>query len=414
MNKSTENRVAIIGAGAAGLTASVALQKKGYTDVTVFERADRVGGKCSTVEIESKKYELGAGIIAASNRVVMRLAREFAVPIERVDFKKSIQVNAEDGSVFPKKNIFQKGAFYQELFLKYRKLIRKHPNVIHSGLSNIDSDLYLPFEVWAKKHGVETVARELEGFFTGYGYGYLNKIPAVYVLKYYSWQTVQAFIKRQIYRFPNGIQHLWTAVAKKQNVFLHTNIKKIQRGDTIRITTETEEKEYDRLIITSPLDETVQYMDVSEEEKTLFSHIEYVDYRTIVCEIEGLPDVSGYVPGNYLKERAGHPVFWYHRHADSQIYTFYVLGDWEISDTRVTAYTRKCIEKLGGTLITVQKIIHWKYFPHVSSERMKEGYFDRLESLQAKRKTYYAGEVMNFSTVGLSSAYAEDLVEKFF
>ena len=37
-------RIAIIGAGMSGIAAVVKLRKAGYTDLTVYEKADRVGG----------------------------------------------------------------------------------------------------------------------------------------------------------------------------------------------------------------------------------------------------------------------------------------------------------------------------------------------------------------------------------
>ena len=40
----SQPRVAIIGAGMSGIAAVVKLRKAGYTDLTVFEKADRVGG----------------------------------------------------------------------------------------------------------------------------------------------------------------------------------------------------------------------------------------------------------------------------------------------------------------------------------------------------------------------------------
>ena len=40
----TQPRIAIIGAGMSGIAAVVKLRKAGYTDITVFEKADRVGG----------------------------------------------------------------------------------------------------------------------------------------------------------------------------------------------------------------------------------------------------------------------------------------------------------------------------------------------------------------------------------
>ncbi len=415
MKKNTPaSRIAIIGAGAAGLTAAELLRQKGYQNVTLFERAERVGGKCSTVEIDGRRHELGAGIIAEDNAVVVRLARQFGVRMERVDFSKRVQVHSEDGTVLPKKSIFYKSSFFKELLLTYRKLVRTHPNIIEPGLSQMDPDLCLPFAEWVKKHGLELLAQELEGFFTGYGYGYYKEVPAVYALKYYSWSTVQSFMKRQIYRFPDGIQHLWTSVAKQHDLILNTTISNIERGDQVTITTEKGARQFDALIIASPLDEALNYMDAAEQERELFSKILYVDYRTIACAVEGLPNLSGYVPGNYSRQRAGHPVFWYHRHADSTTYTFYVLGDWKISDQEVTQNTKELVEKMGGQVKKVHTIAHWKYFPHVSPEVMRGGYFDRLEARQGAQKTYYAGELLNFSTVGLTAAYSEQLINRYF
>ena len=37
-------KIAIVGAGMSGIAAVVKLRKAGYSDITVFEKADRVGG----------------------------------------------------------------------------------------------------------------------------------------------------------------------------------------------------------------------------------------------------------------------------------------------------------------------------------------------------------------------------------
>ena len=42
------------------------------------------------------------------------------------------------------------------------------------------------------------------------------------------------------------------------------------------------------------------------------------------------------------------------------------------------------------------------------------GYFDRLEALQGHDHTYYAGELLNFSSVDQSAWYAKTLIERFF
>ena len=56
-------RIAIIGAGAAGLAAGHRLRKVGYSHVHIYEKSSRVGGKCSTIDIEGRSYEMGAVVV---------------------------------------------------------------------------------------------------------------------------------------------------------------------------------------------------------------------------------------------------------------------------------------------------------------------------------------------------------------
>ena len=69
-------RIAIIGRRTRGFNRCVALKAEGYTAVRVFEKNDRVGGKCLTPTIDGHNYELGAVIVGATTyRVVNELIR---------------------------------------------------------------------------------------------------------------------------------------------------------------------------------------------------------------------------------------------------------------------------------------------------------------------------------------------------
>lgn len=56
----------------------------------------------------------------------------------------------------------------------------------------------------------------------------------------------------------------------------------------------------------------------------------------------------------------------------------------------------------------------WPYFPHVTSEVMQAGFYDRLEALQGQRKTFYVGGLLNFELVETIVEYSKSLVEKNF
>lgn len=53
-------KICIIGAGPAGLSAAVHLEKNGYTDYAILEREDHVGGKCHSPYHDGKRFEMGA------------------------------------------------------------------------------------------------------------------------------------------------------------------------------------------------------------------------------------------------------------------------------------------------------------------------------------------------------------------
>ncbi len=72
-------KIAIIGAGPAGLTAAETLKEKGYTNITLFEKDSTAGGKCCSMKYDGKWYELGAGIIVESNTVMWNLAKKFNI-----------------------------------------------------------------------------------------------------------------------------------------------------------------------------------------------------------------------------------------------------------------------------------------------------------------------------------------------
>ncbi len=70
-NGKSQPRIAIIGAGPAGLSAAWFLKQNGYRSVRVFEKADRVGGKCLTFPFDGRRFDLAAHEMLAGYGDVM-------------------------------------------------------------------------------------------------------------------------------------------------------------------------------------------------------------------------------------------------------------------------------------------------------------------------------------------------------
>lgn len=410
---SPNQRIAILGAGAAGLAAAEALKQKGYKHVTIFERTDHAGGKCLSENIDSKSYELGACVLTKNNTVPLHLAEKYKVPIEQANFDHSIIVDKE-GNPIPEGSLILKLKILWQLIFRYRPLLKKYKSLESPGFHNLDASQTIPFSQFAKENKITDLADVINLFLTGFGYSYTDQISTAYVLKYMNWKTIRAYIKKQAYIFPEGIQGLWTRVAKEHDVRFKAMITKISRADTVIIETKAGKEEFDTLILTTPLDETSSFMDLSAQEKVLFKKIVYLDYQTILCTLKNFPETGGYIPDNFTKERSGHPMFWYHRQAKTPIFSFYVLADESTSEKTVKKNLKKFVQQMGGEIESIHKFIHWKYFPHVDSKPLRDGFYDKLEGMQGKQHTYYAGELLSFACVGFTSEYAEDLVNRNF
>ncbi|UKI49140.1 MAG: NAD(P)-binding protein [Clostridium sp.] len=75
-------RIAIIGAGPAGITAAYYLEKNGFTNYEILEREDHVGGKCFSPYYKGKRYDMGAILGAPSYDVVQEMMKDCGIQID--------------------------------------------------------------------------------------------------------------------------------------------------------------------------------------------------------------------------------------------------------------------------------------------------------------------------------------------
>jgi cation diffusion facilitator CzcD-associated flavoprotein CzcO len=70
----SQPRIAILGAGPAGLSTAWFLKKLGYTDVLVLEKLGRIGGLACTINSGYKAFDLGANYITPAYWETWKLA----------------------------------------------------------------------------------------------------------------------------------------------------------------------------------------------------------------------------------------------------------------------------------------------------------------------------------------------------
>ncbi len=214
--------------------------------------------------------------------------------------------------------------------------------------------------------------------------------------------------------WPEGIQTVWQRLAHEHDVLLGVDIEQVVRGENVVVETAETRHVLDYLILACPLDNALSFLDATAEERDLFSRIRHTDYWVLLCEIEGLPQDIGFLPAHFTLENQGHFMLWYCRWPGSNLYTLYLLGDFQTSQDVLEATAAADLRRLGARLNEVRAARRWRYFPHVGTADMDAGFYDRLEALQGQRRTFYCGEIMSFSTLECSARYARELVDRFF
>ena len=406
-------RIGIVGAGASGLSAAYHLKQAGHTDVTVLEADRRVGGKCCSVTVGSRVYELGAVLGHRDYSATLELMDSVGIeggPLGGLHFYDL------DGrpTAFPQ--VRQVPHLAWQLLTHYAWLSRgRFRRVNRPGLAGLSGQLSEPFAEFAGHHGLGVMESAVATWFTGFGYGWFDEVPTAYVMKYLDLPMIEAsYLGNRRFSWPDGAESLWSRLAERYDVRTGAAVRRVTRSETVTVETDAGQFEFDELILTGPLDEAVRFLDADATERRLFSQIRYYEYDVLLCRITGLPPGGGAVPANFRHDRAGHPMIWYRREEDDPLCTVYVLGDGTQTLHQIEQTCAADIERLGGHLREVVATRRWRYFPHVTPEVMAAGYYDELEALQGTRHTYYAGEVMSFATIEHCIRYSRDLVERFF
>ena len=479
-------RIAIIGGGPAGLAAGRYLEQKGYQNYTIFERTDHVGGKCHSPSYHGKRYEMGA-IRGVPNYYAIQdirdwtgvkpdgpvLFRNYKYPDGRRDYR----WNTEEARKSPFKYFLKhpKDALHRK---KLQEQIRKFGKILETKYKGYDvtghigvaqgkyqgyaatpgrepvsgenpnlKDLYRPFDQFCKRNGCPLVTEVWVQPFTSFGYGFFDEIPAGYVLKYLDFKTRRNFVKINLWTWKDGTQSIYEALNAKLRhpAVLNSDITKVVRGDKVTITVNGKEEVFDKLIITCPLQVATEknplnnpttisldkWLDVTDEERALFSKIDYERYDTQAMTIEKgkYPDVSYYIVDNMVPERMGHVMVYYRRwvnEPDRPIVTYILRHhktynggkELDYEATLPLAYQdRKDFdcppEMVDGKPNVIYKFQPY-YFPHVYSEDYKDGWYDKVEARQGKNNTYYGGEIMSFGDRDETCEYSRDLVSRFF
>ncbi|KAI3705436.1 hypothetical protein L1987_75673 [Smallanthus sonchifolius] len=428
--------IAILGGGPSGLSAAYALAKLGYNNVTLLEKYHTVSGMCESADIEGKVYDLGGQVLAANSApTIFHLAKELESELEEMDSHKLALIDSSTG----KYEDIQVADDYVAVISLTLELQDKAKNSGRNGVHAISEFASEPVPEFLETKGLKSVPKSVAYGYTASGYGFVEDMPYAYIHEF-----TRTSMAGKIRRFKGGYMGFWQKLSKSLPVNIQCNtevlaIKRNASSVSVNIRNsigEVKTMEFDKVIISGALPFTNGkiyrsptyvspetdngVMDLSDLEKELFSKIETIDYYTTVMKIKGLDHlpVGFYYFAEFMNDPAtiGNPVAIQRFYADTDIYLLWSYGNAvDIKGPRVTALAIEVVNRMGGQVENVILQRRFKYFPHVSSQDMKEGFYDKMENeLQGQQNTYYVGGLVAFELTERNSSYAMNLVRKHF
>ncbi|WP_319429880.1 FAD-dependent oxidoreductase [Mycobacterium sp. RTGN5] len=415
-------KIAIIGAGVAGLTAAHRLRAKGYRDITVYERETSVGGKVCSYTHDGRAYELGALWSSPRYRIIGELAEQVAAT-RRPDRLPAVLNQGSTSSYARYLRDNHRPLDVGAALLKLARTLLRYPMIRKPTLTDLPPALCDDFDRFAGREGFQTLADVSASFFTGCGYLQNDRVPAIYLMK-----MMHLFIdvlivdvlglkNTRIEIFDNGWQELWKSVAKDFDVRCSSTITQITRHTengqtTTAITVDGATDVYDRLILASPLDRSHEFMDLRADEHELFSKIQTHRYKVSLIEATSLPHAS--VVDHVPRTMTGHVNLIARQHRDADVFTVYQQLEDVASEEGATELMLADVATMGARDAKVITAKTWSYFPHVSTGDIRAGFYESMSALQGRYGTYYAGSVMNMETVEHTAQFSVGLVDRCF
>ena len=426
-------RIAIVGAGPAGLSAAHHLREFGYDDVRVFEAESRVGGKCLSSIHRGVQFDLGARYAHYGYVDVRQLAEYHGV--EWSQAPSLVLASLDEGRIGKLGLPLRRDLATVEAAGRLARLLLEHRHLWHPGFLRFSPSLAVPATEWLSAQGLDALADTLLPAFTGYGYGYPDDLPAGYLLKMifhivarspldnarWAAQILQLADPGALSRLfdplvpKDGFEGLFAAVAARLDVQTGTPVVAVvPEEDAVIVSTPAGEESFDAVIL-AVAPSVIQRVVAHEGVRSVFGLAMENSLHSLLVECDGFrPHEAWFVSDNarYVARR-GRPVQVADPHPGSGLVTVLAHGGEGINEAMVERHVR---EDLGRWGLAVGRVVEHHRLPgaaYAPPAHFVE-FHDRLESLQGLSGLYFTGEVMNAGSVEGAVAYSRSLVTRFF
>lgn len=431
-------RIAVVGAGPAGLVCARQLAKRGWKNVTVLEASDRAGGKTHSLTLDNPNSENGSG------KTVIELGTQtitYGAAINELLADTGIQQVLQNAPLGKARNPPDQKNYYPPLApiaesvsfpkkvmetARFMQALNQQTFLDSPGFRGLPGkNLSMSIDEWYEHNNfVYSKYFTMPFISTGLcGVDY-DRVPVAYMMKLYKvmlrlplWRSI-TFVMRKV---APGNDLIWQRVASELNVRYRQAVSEVKiNGSEIYIRNNAGENlTFDRMIWTGRLPQLGKVLcesgNAPVSSRTHYGKVKYLRRAVFTYRIEGLERNYVWVHSdNIMRRMYGSPLITLNVKG-SDWYTFYPWMSAGQTLDEVDRCIREFVSRLGARVISlVTDPMAWDYNPYFESEMLERGVFDQIENEQGKDGLYVCGETMSGISLAAVADYAKDLIERHF
>ncbi len=195
-----------------------------------------------------------------------------------------------------------------------------------------------------------------------------------------------------------------------------TDLKQLENQQW-QLTTAYESALYDQVIIAAPLDEVSHFACFDSALSKMLNQIKVESFNVYAICAENIPSGVGCLLDNLKPERRGHITLFDTRWEVTSKEALVIAYAYDAPDGNPQTTTRLVMEDLvalGVSSPRIYQMKRWRHSPHVDSDQLQNGFFQRIEALQGKNGLFLAGECLSALSVENCIRFSESLVSDFF
>ncbi|XP_060072138.1 uncharacterized protein LOC132552011 [Ylistrum balloti] len=317
-------KIAIVGAGPAGVHMALKLKRNNFTDVTVFEKEEEVGGKSKTLLYRDVVHEMGTCYTQPDYTELYDLLETYNAGNLRPLPSPTIWLGQGtlESFQFTLSSLIQNPP--QQIPQIFNRAVENYNEVHHTLFGDYVGELMprpsvdnlkklnMTFLEFLKENDADELANLFLQIHTAQGYGHIDEVPALYGVTWVTPKFLNGLFKRPttgnvspINLLSRGYQTVWKEIVDQENINVRYSspVRRINRrkkedrrkGGKRRPAFEIQyddrtgfrkEESFDFLVLTPEMKllSDLDIIDFNDEEMNLFKRMNHYYYATTLVD----------------------------------------------------------------------------------------------------------------------------------